>query len=224
MAALEVLARVTALILDKTGTITFGRPELVGIERYTSSSSDDTVLALAAAVERHSLHPIAKAIVEAAAQRQLASLSVSEVVESVGHGIRACVAGHRVAVCGEPAAYGEMRVRCEVDDVPAATFVLRDQLKMDASAVFDRILALGIELSIATGDRREAAEHVVKELGRPVQVEAQCTPQAKLAAIERRRAAGKVVGMVGDGIKRCSRAGPGGCRPGIYERGANGSV
>jgi P-type E1-E2 ATPase len=162
--------------------------------------SGDEALALAAAVERHSLHPIAKALVEAAQSRNLPTLSVSDVVETVGHGIQARVGGHVVSVRGADAAQGEMRVLCEVDGQSASTFVLQDQLKKDARDVFARILGLGIELSIATGDRREAAERAVNQLGLPLQIEAECTPEAKLIAIKTRQKAGLVVGMVGDGI------------------------
>ena len=201
MAALEVLARVSSLILDKTGTITVGRPELVRIDPGIASGvSPDTALSLAAAVERHSLHPIAKALVEAAHARDLATLSVRDVVETVGHGIQARVGEHVVVVRGAEAPYGEMRVLCEVDGQEAATFVLQDRLKKDAREVFARILSLGIELSIATGDRREAAQRAVAELGLPLHIEAECTPQAKLIAIRARQKAGLVVGMVGDGI------------------------
>jgi heavy metal translocating P-type ATPase len=200
MAALEVLARVSSLILDKTGTITVGRPELVRIEGGVTGLSPDEALSLAAAVERHSLHPIAKALVEAAHARDLATLSVRDVVETVGHGIQARVGKHVVVVRGAEAPYGEMRVLCEVDGEESATFVLQDRLKAGAREVFARILGMGVELSIATGDRREAAERAVTELGLPLQIEAECTPEAKLIAIKTRQKAGRVVGMVGDGI------------------------
>jgi heavy metal translocating P-type ATPase len=201
MAALEVLARVSSLILDKTGTITVGRPELVSIELHPKTRLPASeMLALAAAVERHSLHPIAKAIVEAAQQRGLAVLPVGAVVETVGRGVEADVARHRVALRGAPGSYDEMRVLCEVDGHPGATFTLQDRVKPNARAVFQRILSMGIELALATGDRREAADRVVRELDLPVAVEAECTPEAKLIAIRSRQKSGHVVGMVGDGI------------------------
>ena len=83
---------------------------------------------------------------------------------------------------------------------PAATFVLEDRLKPDAGQVFGQILAQGVELAVATGDRRAAAERVVKELGLPLDIEAECTPAVKLELIRAKQAAGRVVGMVGDGI------------------------
>ncbi len=201
MAALEVLARVSSLILDKTGTITVGQPELVRIESDpVGSYSPDRALAFAAAVERHSLHPIAKAVVEASQQHGLDALPVDAVTETPGQGVEAEVAGHYVRLVGAPAAYGEMRVLCEIDGTPAATFILEDRVKANARAILQRILHLGVELAIATGDRRVAAERVVSQLGLPLQIEAECTPEAKLIAIRARQKIGQVVGMVGDGI------------------------
>ena len=201
LAALEVLARVSSLILDKTGTITVGRPELVRIEPIRAMRDDpDEVLSLAAAVERHSLHPIAKAMVEAAQARSLPLLKVDQVSETVGGGIEGYVRGHRVGLRGADAAYGEMRVLCEIDGEPSAVFVLEDRLKPDAAGVFGRILGLGVDLAIATGDRRAAAERVVRALGLPLHIEAECTPRAKLEGIKARQGRGQVVGMVGDGI------------------------
>src|SRR5438105_6555833 len=101
---------------------------------------------------------------------------------------------------GAASRHGEMRVVCEVDGQPAATFVLEDRLKPDARQVFGRIVGQGVELAIATGDRRAAAERVVKELGLPLEIEAECTPATKLELIRAKQAAGRVVGMVGDGI------------------------
>jgi heavy metal translocating P-type ATPase len=201
LTALEVLARASFLLLDKTGTITIGRPELVRIEPASGASIDgDLALALAAAVERHSLHPIAKALVEAAQARGLPVLPVADVSETIGHGIRARVAEHGVRVFGEQAPTGEMRIVCEVDDRPTAVFVLEDRLKPDARMVFQRILELGVELAVATGDRRGAAERAVHELGLTLGIEAECTPERKLELIRMHRATGRVVGMVGDGI------------------------
>jgi heavy metal translocating P-type ATPase len=201
LAALEVLARVTYLLLDKTGTITVGRPELVRIDSGPASGIDsDRALSLAAAVERHSLHPLAKALVEAAQARSLPMLPVTDVVEVAGRGIEALVDGHLVGIHGAAEPYGGMRVVCEVDRQTAATFVLEDRLKPDARQMFGRILGQGVEMAVATGDRRAAAERAVRELGLPLDIEAECTPAVKLELIRAKQAAGRVVGMVGDGI------------------------
>jgi heavy metal translocating P-type ATPase len=201
LAGLEVLARLSYLILDKTGTITVGRPELVRIEPKSDGEfTADELLAFTAAVERHSLHPIAKSLVEAAQTRSLPLLQVSDVQEVAGQGISATVAQHRVVVHGASAPHGQMRVVCEVDGQSAGTFVLEDRLKPDARAVFERILKLGVELAIATGDRRAAAEHAVRQLGLPLTIEAECTPAFKLELIRAHQALGRRVGMVGDGI------------------------
>jgi len=201
LARLEVLARLSYLILDKTGTITVGRPELLRVEPAPDAGrSPDELLSLVAAVERHSLHPIAKALVEAAQARGLPQLAVTNVQETTGQGISATVGGHHVVVHGASAPDGRMRVACEVDSESAGTCVLEDRLKADARSVFERMLRLGVELAIATGDRRAAAEHAVRELGLPLAVEAECTPAVKLELIRAHQAVGRRVGMVGDGI------------------------
>ena len=201
LAGLEVLARLSYLILDKTGTITVGRPELVRIDPGPCGAfTPDELLAFTAAVERHSLHPIAKSLVEAAQTRSLPLLQVSDVQEVAGQGIGATVAQHHVVVHGVSAPHGQMRVMCEVDGQAAGTFVLEDRLKPDARAVFQRILRLGVELAIATGDRRAAAEHAVMQLGLPLTIEAECTPAFKLDLIRAHQRLGRRVGMVGDGI------------------------
>jgi P-type E1-E2 ATPase len=201
LSALEVLSRISMLLLDKTGTITVGRPELVHVQLAPQTEySADRVLALAAAVERHSLHPVAKALVDAAQARQLPPLAVCNVEEQIGSGIRARVDGHVVEVCGAPAPYGEIRVGCAVDGAAVATFVLEDRIKADARQVFESILGCGVEMAIATGDRHAAAQRVVDQLALPMTIEAQCTPERKLELIRQQQATGRAVGMVGDGI------------------------
>jgi heavy metal translocating P-type ATPase len=201
LAGLEVLAKLTFLMLDKTGTITVGRPELVRIETVPDGHlTDDELLSLTAAVERHSLHPIAKSLVEAAQARSLPLLEVADVQETTGQGITATVGSRTVEVHGAAAPYGQMRVACDVDGHFAGTFVLEDRLKPDARMIFQKILRLGVQLAIATGDRRAAAEHAVQDLGLPLEIDAECTPAFKLELIRKRQAASHVVGMVGDGI------------------------
>lgn len=201
LASLEVLSRLSSLIFDKTGTITVGRPELVSIEILPGAPVDEhDALAIAAAIERRSLHPIAKAVVEEAKARQVAALSATEVHETVGSGIEATVGGRRCRVARVVSEQQEMRVGLDVDGRSAATFVFEDRVKPEAREVFQRIVGVGIEISIATGDRRAAAERAVQALSLPVLIEAECTPAAKSELISAQQAAGRLVGMVGDGI------------------------
>jgi heavy metal translocating P-type ATPase len=201
LVGLEVLARLSYLVLDKTGTITVGRPELVRIEPAAAGAFDaDSLLAMTAAVERHSLHPIAKSLVDAAQSRGLPLLEVHDVQETVGSGISAVVASHCILVHGANAPYGQMRVACEIDGQPAGAFVLEDRLKPDARHIFESMMQMGVKLAIATGDRRSAAEDAIHHLGLALEVSAECTPAAKLELIRTHQAAGETVGMVGDGI------------------------
>jgi len=143
---------------------------------------------------------MAKSLVEAAKAHSLPLLEVADVRETAGEGISAVVAGHQVAVHGLAAPYGQMRVACDIDGESAGTFVLEDRLKPDARKIMRRILDAGVQLAIATGDRRTAAERTVRELGLPLEIDAECTPAFKLELIRGRQAAGHTVGMVGDGI------------------------
>lgn len=210
---LEQLAKIRVLAFDKTGTLTVGRPAVVRIERFDDSTSDADLLRLAAAAERRSSHPLAKAVVERA---EAASIDVPEptafdVIR--GRGVRAEIDGQPV-LAGNAAFLTESGVvrpsRADADDqtvvyVAAAgraigVLHLSDPIRPDAKAALLRLKASGIErIVMLTGDNIATARRIGAELGVD-EVLADLLPDAKVDAIRRLQAGGQLVAMVGDGI------------------------
>ena len=216
---LEALARCTTLLMDKTGTLTSGRPELSAILPAQTHNALET-LCLAASLDQASGHVLAGAVVRAARARGCELAMPEQTREVAGHGIRGTVAGHLVAVgkatfCGvggpsdlpgwakvarrRAKLDGALTVFVSVDDEPAAVLILDDPIRADAVRTVRALRAGGItRLVMITGDRAEVAETVAAVIGLD-EVLAERTPAEKVAAVsvERRRAP---VIMVGDGI------------------------
>ena len=216
---LEALARCTTLLMDKTGTLTSGHPELTAI---LSAETQDALeaLRLAASLDQASGHVLAGAVVRAAKARGCELMMPAQTQEVAGQGIRGEVAGHRVAVgkaafcrMGSPAGLpgwakvarrrakldGALTVFVSVDGEPAAVLILDDPVRPDAARTVRALRAGGIRrLVMVTGDRAEVAKTVGAVIGVD-EVLAERTPEEKVAAVgvERRRAP---VIMVGDGI------------------------
>ncbi len=194
--ALEGLAAVDTLVVDKTGTLTEGKPTLV-------RSDDAEILRLAASVERLSEHPLAAAIVSGALKRNLV-LSKAEQFESTpGRGVTAIVDGHRVSV-GRPESddgsdAGRTIVHVTVDGQPVGTLALADPVKESAKEAIDRLRRDGLRIVMLTGDQRLTAEAVARALGID-EVHANVLPQEKAQAIAKLQAQGRVVAMAGDGV------------------------
>jgi len=209
---LEQLAKVRVLAFDKTGTLTAGRPAVVRIERFDDSVSDDDLLRIAAAAERRSSHPLAKAVVERAeaAGVQVPEPTAFEVVR--GRGIRADVEGKSV-LAGNAAFLTEngVTIPARIDDDQTVVFVawggralgvlhLADPIRPDAKAALARLKASGIErIVMLTGDNDATARRIGAELGVD-EVQAGLLPDEKVDAIKRLQTGGVLVAMVGDGI------------------------
>ncbi|GLX01673.1 heavy metal translocating P-type ATPase [Microtetraspora sp. NBRC 16547] len=211
--ALETLGRARTLVLDKTGTLTVGRPQVVDVVPAPGGDPDD-VLRLAAAVDQMSSHVLAAAIVRTARERGIALPAPSDVREEPGSGTTALVEGAKVRVGKAPTAPrsgweeaqraraaldGAMTVWVTVDDRVTGVILLRDQVRGDAGRTLRRLRAAGIDrVVMLTGDRAEVAESVATVLGID-QVLAERTPAAKVEGVkdEARRA---TTAMVGDGI------------------------
>ena len=209
---LEELAKVTVLALDKTGTLTLGQPAVTRVDTF-ADASEDQVLGLAAALERRSSHPLAKAIVEQATRVKLALSEPTGFEVIRGRGLRGTVDGRQVLVgnlafladekvalpLGQDDA-AETRVYVVADGRALGMIALADTPRPGAREVIARLRASGItEIVMLTGDNVAIGNRIGAELGVD-RVEAGMLPDAKVAAIRRLQAGGRKVAMVGDGI------------------------
>jgi len=210
---LEALAQVRTLILDKTGTLTDGRPQIVSIETY-AALSPAKVLYLAATADQASKHPMAQAIVAAARARNMLLPVPTDIGEVPGEGVTARVDGHSVTVGGidfvlrgiatpvtlkRPADAGSALVAVAVDGHLAGLLVLADSPRRGAADFLSGIRHSGVgRILLATGDRRVVAEAVTKDLGLDG-VHAELTPDQKVLLVLSERKNGPVM-MVGDGV------------------------
>lgn len=210
---LEALARVRTLILDKTGTLTDGRPRIVRIDRR-GDLPEDRILWLAAAIDQVSRHPIAQAILAEARARGMTLPVPEEIVETPGEGVVGTVEGHRVAVGGtafvtaltghgacdaKTTQAGAVVVSVAVDGTHVGDLVMADALRPDSARLLDGLRRQGIErIVLATGDRRAVADNVTQGLGLDA-VHADLRPEQKVQLVHSLRPHGPVM-MVGDGV------------------------
>ncbi|MDR4305921.1 heavy metal translocating P-type ATPase [Chelatococcus sambhunathii] len=215
--ALERLEKVDTLVVDKTGTLTEGRPSVTAIVTAEGFAEDD-LLRLAAAVERASEHPLGAAVVAAAEARGLDVPSVEDFDAPSGKGVSGKVA-ERLVVIGnaefmkaqgvEVAALaaraddlrrdGATAVYVGVDGRPAGVLAIADPIKPTTAEAILAMKAEGLRVVMLTGDNRTTAEAVARTLGID-EVEADVLPQAKHEVVERLKRAGRVVAMAGDGV------------------------
>ncbi len=214
--ALQSASRLDTVILDKTGTITEGRPEVVTVIPAEGLDEAD-VLALAAALERGSEHPLAEAVVNAAKARGLEIPTAEDFQAVAGHGVTGRVAGRALRL-GKPTWAGAghdlapWQATLEAETEQARTVVLladeerllgllsvADPIKPDAREAIARLKREGLTVVMLTGDQRRAAEAVARQVGVD-EVIAEVLPEDKDAVVAERQRAGRVVGMVGDGI------------------------
>lgn len=210
---LEALARVGTLILDKTGTLTDGRPQIVSIETH-GEMSEDEVLYFAAALDQASKHPIAQAIVTAARARGVVLPTPENVVETPGEGVAGNIGGRKVLVGdadyvtakvseasleSQVGDAGSVLVALAVDGRLMGHIVMADALRSGTSELLAGLRRLGIgRILLATGDRRAVADAVTEGLGLDA-VRADLTPDQKVLLVLTERKNGPVM-MVGDGV------------------------
>jgi len=215
--ALETAGQLDTIVLDKTGTITAGRPALTDI-RPAAGFGDEQLLTLAAAAEASSEHPLGAAITAAARQRGLAVPAAADFESVTGQGVHATAAGHRVLagsarllsgsgigtaalspVAADLAAEGKTPVLIGIDGQPAGVLAVADPVKDDSAAAIAALRRLGVEVVMITGDNAATAAAVARRTG-VGSVVAEVLPQDKSAEVRRLQAAGRTVGMAGDGI------------------------
>lgn len=209
--ALQRLANIRHLAMDKTGTLTEGKPRIAG-ETIHAPQESDTVLRLAASAEARSEHPLAIALLDEARSRGLTLAEATDLSISPGSGLAAMVEGHAVhlgsadyladngiAVTPFDRPVAGSLVHVAIDRVHAGTFLVADRLRADAREAVEQLRALGLTLSIVTGDQAAGAMPIAEALG-IADVTAGATPAGKVAALEALVQAGEDVGFVGDGI------------------------
>ena len=213
-AAMEEAAHVDAVVLDKTGTLTEGRPQVAAVYCVPDSGfNEDALYRIAAAVEQNTTHPLARAIVSAAQARGLDIPAAQNAQTVVGSGITAEVEGVGLVKAGK-LDFAELRLPENLsDDVwriasivavsangkPIGAFALADALKADTAKAIGRLKKHGIDVYIMSGDNQGTVEYVAKQLG-IAHAFGNMSPRDKAAEVQKLKAAGKTVAMVGDGI------------------------
>jgi Cu+-exporting ATPase len=215
--ALETAGRVTTVVLDKTGTLTEGRPSVTDVVPV-GAISEAELLRLAASAERGSEHPLGEAIVQAAGERGLTLAEAKAFRATPGQGIAATVDGRAVLMGNERwmsaakidvapleapadalAREGKTPMLVAVDGQAAGLIAVADRVKAATVPALRQLHALGLEIVMLTGDRRHSAEAIARQIGVD-QVRAELLPEGKVEEVSRLQSAGKVVMMVGDGI------------------------
>ncbi|MXO76165.1 heavy metal translocating P-type ATPase [Altererythrobacter aerius] len=215
--ALELMERIDTLVVDKTGTLTLGKPKLVAVEPVNDFQPDE-VLALAAALERGSEHPLAAAIVEGAEERNLALPGTTDFASHTGKGVSGVVGGREVALgnqallrdrdvdssalepkADQHRAEGEGVMFVAVDGRLAGLVVVADPIKESAVEAVAALKRQHVHVVMMTGDNRRTAEAVARRVGIE-EVIADVLPSQKQAKVEELRRQGRRVAMAGDGI------------------------
>ncbi len=199
LASIEALARTKTLIFDKTGTITIGRPKVVDVTIQSKAYDRKTLFAVAEAIERNSLHPLAKAIVVFAKEQETPIFHAEQIVEKIGAGITGVVNKKSYQLSKVKEQDG-MAIELLENGRKLAVFHFEDEIKPESKQIITHLRNLGFELSIFTGDKKAAAERIAKTLGGQVTVKAECTPEDKQKGIAELQKQGKTTAMVGDGI------------------------
>jgi Cu+-exporting ATPase len=215
--ALETMEKVNTLVVDKTGTLTEGKPKLTSVIPL-AGFDESVVLRLGASLERASEHPLAAAIVSGAQKKGIALTAVSEFRSITGKGVAGIVEGHSVAL-GNLKLFEELRIaagdlpaRAEalrsdgqtvmllaIDDKAAGLIGVADPVKESTAEAIRALHAEGIQVIMLTGDNRITAQAVAKKLGID-RVEAEVLPEQKASIVKQLQAQGRIVAMAGDGI------------------------
>lgn len=215
--ALQQAGRLSTVVLDKTGTVTAGSPEVTGfklVDGYTEAQ----LLVMAASLERGSEHPLAEAILESAQQRELKLQDVKDFEAVAGHGVRASFEGKQVLFGNQRlmethkidiamlmseaqlmASQAQTPMFLAVEGQVAGIIAVSDPVKVDSKSAIDTLHKLGIHVVMLTGDNRATAEAVAKQVGVDTVI-AEVLPQDKATQVINLQEKGEIVGMVGDGI------------------------
>jgi P-type Cu+ transporter len=215
--ALERMEKVDTLVIDKTGTLTEGKPKVIAIVT-ADGVTEAEALRLAASVERASEHPLAAAIVAAAAERGIAPADVTEFDSPTGKGVLGTVAGRKIAI-GQTKFLAELGIEATVlesdaarlrgdgatvvflaiDRTIAGLFGVADPVKATTPAALQALRGDGMRIVMLTGDNRATADAVARRLG-ITEIEAEVLPDRKSSIVEKLKREGRIVAMAGDGV------------------------
>jgi Cu+-exporting ATPase len=215
--ALERFEKVDTLVVDKTGTLTEGKPRVTAVVP-AAGFDESIVLSFGASLEKSSEHPLAAAILSAAADRKVVLQEITNFTSITGKGVTGTIGGRQVAV-GNAAllkdrgvASTELEARADtlrkdgatalfvaVDDKPAGIIAVADPIKATTMAALDALRSEGMRIVMLTGDNRTTAQAVAAKLG-IIEVEADVLPDQKNAIVRRLKSEGRVVAMAGDGV------------------------
>jgi Cu+-exporting ATPase len=215
--ALQTASKLTAMVLDKTGTITLGQPKVTQIE-LINSQDENHVLMLAASLETGSEHPLALSIVESAKERSLVTEKVHDFEAIAGHGVRGRVRDHDVVFGNEllmrdqnieissyvelgqsMASQAQTPMYFSIDGELSAIIAVEDPIKDDSISAINRLKESGIRVVMLTGDNRATAKAVAEKVGIE-EFHAEVLPEQKSEKVAELQAEGEIVGMTGDGI------------------------
>jgi Cu+-exporting ATPase len=215
--ALQTAGKLTCLILDKTGTVTEGKPTVSSIEAL-ADVDQDTVLKFAASIESGSEHPLAASVLAAAEQKQLKLEKATQFVAIAGLGVTAMINGQAV-IFGNKAlmdekgikftrysnkleklsALGQTPMLLAIDNKVVGVIAVSDPIKKDSAQAVQQLRNMGVRIIMVTGDNQITAHAIAKQAG-ITEVRAQVLPQDKAAVVKALQQSGEIVGMVGDGI------------------------
>jgi Cu+-exporting ATPase len=205
--ALEILSKITVAVFDKTGTLTEGKPAVMDIIPEDSFAAEE-LLCLAASAELNSEHPIGKAVVDYAKEKNVKLLTINGFTALPGEGVQAEAGGRAVRVgkaafaganISTAAVSGTASVFVSADGVYAGRITLSDRVKPTAKPAIDRLKDLGLRVVMLTGDNEATAREVARQLD-ITEVIADVLPQNKASAVRQLRESGNQIMMIGDGI------------------------
>jgi len=206
--ALETLEKVDTLVVDKTGTLTEGKPRVTSVRSQAKVLTDDELLRVTASVERNSEHPLANAIVAAAQEKGIALKETHDFKSTPGMGVQGTVEG-RIVAAGNAAFMRErgitlpsessVNIFVAVDGDLAGGIDVSDPVKASAQNSIDELKKLGWQISMLTGDNQQTASKIANQVG-IADVHAQVLPDQKSEVVKRLQEEGRIVAMAGDGI------------------------
>ena len=199
LASLEVLSKVDTVVFDKTGTITLGKPQVTRVKVIDKSYKPLEVLTIAEAIERHSLHPLAKAVSSYCHEGKCPIKYATNIKENIGKGIIGNVEGKTYTLT-QLHDHDAMAIQLLEGKKQIAIFEFEDTIKEDSDEIIRHLKQLGLQIFIFTGDKKETAEKVVENLKEHISVRANMSPEDKKDAVADLKRDRHIVAMIGDGI------------------------